>query len=118
MLREEVLERAPYPAEPMRPLPTKSREDDYDLEDMLGTDTEFFDSLPVGDRKEYGQSDMKDMQRRYHAHHLKTAFTGIVRGSIRPNELRFDGPWLRIREMLSVFNDYTKSRWEYTQSLL
>ena len=109
----------------MRPLPTanmfvgdtrhlrvgRTRQDDYDLDEMLGTDTDFYDQLPVADLKEFGQSDMLDMKQRSHAHHLKTAFTGIIRGSIRPSELQFDGPWVRIRELLSVFNDYTKSRW-------
>ena len=125
MMRDEVLERAPFPAEPMRPLPAANmfvgdtrdlrvgftRQDDNDLDEVLGTDTDFYDQLPVADLKEFGQSDMLDMRRRSHAHHLKTAFTGIVRGSIRANELRFDGPWVRIRELLSVFNDHTKSRW-------
>ena len=88
-----------------------TRQDDYDLDEMIGTDTDFYDQLPVADLKEYGQNDLLEMRRRSHAHHLKTAFTGIVRGSIRANELRFDGPWVRIRELLTVFNQHTKSRW-------
>ena len=109
----------------MRPLPTANmfvgdtrdlrvglnRQDDYDLDEMLGTDTDFYDQLPVSDFKEYGQDDLLEMRRRSHAHHLKTAFTGIVRGSIRANELRFEGPWVRITELLTVFNQHTKSRW-------
>ena len=93
MQREEVLERAPFPAEPMRPLPTDkmfvgdtrdlrvgfTRQDDYDLDEMIGADTSYFDELPVSDLA---------VRRRSHAHHLKTAFTGIVRGSIRPGDLR------------------------------
>ena len=124
MQREEVLERAPFPAVPMTPLPVANmfvgdardlrvgfrRQDDFDLDDMLGTDVDFFNSLPVGDLKEFGQSDMRSVPRRSHAHHLKTAFTGIVRSSIRPGELHFDGPWLRIQE-LTVFNSHAKSRW-------
>ena len=130
MMRDEVLERAPFPAEPMRPLPAANmfvgdtrdlrvgftRQDDYDLDEMLGTDTDFYDQLPVADLKEYGQSDMLEMRRRSHAHHLKTAFTGIVLGSIRANELRFDGPWVRLRELLTVFNEHAKSLWAYTKS--
>ena len=50
------------------------------------------------------------MPRRSHAHHLKTAFTGIVRGSIKPHLLRFEGPWVRVAE-LNVFNEHAKSRW-------
>ena len=77
---------------------------------MLGTDTDFSDKLPVSDLKEFGQDDLLLIKRRSHAHHLKTAFTGIVRGSIRPGDLRFEGPWVRITELLSVFNQHTKSR--------
>ena len=77
---------------------------------MLGTDTDFYDQLPVTDLKEYGQNDLLKVRRRSHAHHLETAFTGIVRGSIRPSELQFEGPWVRITELLSVFNQHTKSR--------
>ena len=41
----------------------------------------------------------------------KTAFTGIVRGSIKPQLLRFNGPWVRVAELLDVFNEHTKCRW-------
>ena len=60
-----------------------TRQDDYDLDEMLGTDTDFYDQLSVSDLKEYGQDDLLEMRRRSHAHHLKTAFTM----SIRANEL-------------------------------
>ena len=70
-----------------------------------------FNALPVSSLRKYRQADMQEMPRRSHAHHLKTAFTGIVRGSIRPNELHFDGPWIRVQERLDIFNDHTRSRW-------
>ena len=75
---------APFPAEPMRPLPTDkmfvgdtrdlrvgfTRQDDYDLDEMLGTETDFYDQLPVADLKEYGQNYLLEVRRRSHAHHL------------------------------------------------
>ena len=109
----------------MRPLPTDqmfvgdnrdlrvrfTRQDDYDLDEMIGADTSYFDELSVSDLQEFGQVDLLPVHRRSHAHHLKTAFTGIVRGSIRPGDLRHEGAWVRITELLSVFNQHTKSRW-------
>ena len=109
----------------MRPLPTDrmfvgdtrdlrvgfTRQDDYDLDEMIGADTSHFDELPVSDLQEFGQDDLFPVQRRSHAHHLKTAFTGIVRGSIRPGDLPHEEPWVRITELLSVFNQHTKSHW-------
>ena len=101
MQREEVLERAPFPAEPMKPLPTDrmfigdtrdlrvgfTRQDDYDLDKMIGADTRYFDELDPYSLKEFGQDDLATVRRRSHAHHLKTTFTGLVRGSIRSAEL-------------------------------
>ena len=125
MQREEVLERAPFPGEPMTPLPTDqmfvgdnrnlrvgfTRQDDYDLDEMIGADTSYFDELSVSDLQEFGPVDLLPVHRRSHAHHLKTAFTGIVRGSIRPGDPRHEGPRVPITELLSVFNQHTKSRW-------
>ena len=51
------------------------------------------------------------VRRRSHAHHLKTTFTGLVRGSIRSAELHHLGPWVRMTELLSAFNKHTKQRW-------
>ena len=42
-------------------------QDDCDLEDMMGTDVDHFNELPVEELKEYGQMDMNDMPRRSHA---------------------------------------------------
>ena len=100
MQREEVLERAPFPAEPMKPLPTDrmfigdtrdlrvgfTRQDDYDLDEMIGADTRYFDELDPYSLKEFGRDDLAPVRRRSHAHHLKTTFTGLVRGSIRSAE--------------------------------
>ena len=61
-----------------------TRQDDYDLDEMIGADTSYFDELPVSDLKQFGQDDLLPVGRRSHAHHLKTAFTGTARGSIRP----------------------------------
>ena len=38
-------------------------------------------------------------------------FTGLVRGSIRSAELHHVGPWVRMTELLSAFNEHTKERW-------
>ena len=59
MQREEVLARAPY-------LAPRS----WSVEDMLGTDVDDFNELPVEGLKEYWQMDMNDMPRRSHAHHI------------------------------------------------
>ena len=75
-----------------------TRQDDYDLDEMIGADS-YFDELSVSDLQEFGQDDLLPVRRRSHAHHRKTAFTGIVRGSIR--DLRHEGPWVRITELLS-----------------
>ena len=124
MQRDEVLERAPFPAEPMKLLPTDqmfigdtrdlrisfTRQDDYDLDEMIGADTRYYDELDPYSLKEFGQDDLAPVRRRSHAHHLKTTFTGLVRGSIRSGELHHVGPWVRMTELLSAFNK-TKQRW-------
>ena len=78
MQREEVLARAPYPAEPFAPMPVSGmfvgnsqdhrvgfkRQDDHDLDMMIGADADSFNELPVDQLKEFGQNDMYDMPRR------------------------------------------------------
>ena len=90
MQREEVLEPAPFPGhrspQTIKMFVGDTRDlrvgftphNDYDLDEMLGTDTDFFDRLPVSDLKELGQDDLLQVRRRSHAHHLKTAFTGVL----------------------------------------
>ena len=72
MQRDEVLERAPFPAEPMKLLPTDqmfigdtkklrigfTRQDDYDLDEMIGADTRYFDELDPYSLKEFEQDDL------------------------------------------------------------
>ena len=120
MQRDEVLERAPFPAQPMKLLPTDqmfigdtrdlrigfTRQDDYDLHEMIGADTRYFDELDPYSLKEFGQDDLAPVRRRSHAHHLKTTFTGLVRGRIRSAELHHVGPWVRMTELLSAFNKH------------
>ena len=88
-----------------------TRQDDYDLDEMIGADTRYFDELDPDSLKEFGQDDLAPLRRRSHAHHLKTTFTGLVRGSIRSGELHHVGPWVRMTELLSAFNKQTKQRW-------
>ena len=83
-----------------------TRQDDYDLDEMIGADTRYFDELDPYSLKEFGQDDLAPVRRRSHAHHLKTTFTGMVRGSIRSTELHHVGPWVRM-----TFNKRTKQRW-------
>ena len=92
MQREEVLARAPYQAVPFTPMPVSSifirdsrdlrvgftRQDDQDLEDMLGTDVANYNGLPVSSLRKYGQADIREIPRRSHAHHLKAAFTAFA----------------------------------------
>ena len=89
-----MLAKAPFPAPPLTRQPAAlfygdtldlrvefQRQDDRDLEDMIGADVDYYNDLPVEGLTEYGQLDMAEMPRRSHAHHLKTVFAGIVRGS-------------------------------------
>ena len=93
-----------------------TRQDDYDLDEMIGADTRYFDELDPYSLKEFGPDDLAPVRRRSHAHHLKTTFTGMVRGSIRSAELHHAGPWVRMTELLSAFNKHTKQRAAFMRS--
>ena len=109
---------SPYPAEPFALMPVSvmfvgdrqdhrvgfRRQDNYYLDEMIGADVDCFNELPVDQLREYGQDALWEMPRRSHAHHLKTAFTGLVRRSIKSHLAKFSGPWVRISELLDQLN--------------